>query len=199
MTEYDFTSIEKDALAAYAGSLDRIIWDLSQAENALGGDQIDFADVIHAAAHLRLVIENMVFSSLITSRQLLLEAQANLAKKRDMGDTRKLVRGVYSRYWPEGQLPNPGVGGPVLIPNPHALKEDEYSLAWGRMSEILHGRSPYVQSKREPQDHLGYQRELVKQLHGTLDFHFLYYPNNEILYGRIANGKPEAQVLRVGG
>nr|EEI15198.1 hypothetical protein HMPREF0276_0554 [Corynebacterium accolens ATCC 49725] len=50
-----FSFVESGTISAYQMTYDRIFWDLDHALSELAGPQIDFANLIHAAAHLRLV------------------------------------------------------------------------------------------------------------------------------------------------
>ena len=197
MDDFPFKSIERAALTAYSFSLDRIKWDLVQADTALSGSTTDYADLVHAAAHLRLVIENTVFASLFSNRRLLLDAEHNLKAKRDMGETRKLIRRVTPRYWPQGVCAPGILGGAALEPHPDSLAEDAYTKAWGRLSALLHGRNPYLQCRCEPDEIHAWELDLAKQLHATLDYHFIYLPENEILYARVASDPIAIQMLKV--
>jgi hypothetical protein len=196
---FPFKHIEEGALQAYKWSLNRIKWDLEHADSELSGDAIDFSNLIHAAAHLRLVIENTVFVGLFSNRQLLLEAEKNLSAKRDMGDTRKLIRKVNPHYWPRGQRPpENGDTKVALEPHPDALGEDEYSREWGNLSRLLHGQNPYLVKTETPSEVLESQLRLSERLHATLDFHFIYLPSGEILYGRIIGESEQVQMLQTG-
>jgi len=198
--DFPFKSIERAALTAYSFSLDRIKWDLAKADKALSGPDTDYADLIHAAAHLRLVIENTVFASLFTNRALLLEAERKLTAKRDMGETRKLIRGINPHYWPKGvRPPSASVSNMAMEPHPDALAESDYPKAWGRLSAVLHGRNPYLLAQAEPDGTHEFELELAEQLHATLDYHFIYLPENEILYARIIEERVQIQMLKVSG
>lgn len=195
--DFPFKQIEEGAIQAYRWSLNRIKWDLEHADLELSGATVDFANLIHAAAHLRLVIENTVFAALFSNRQLLLHAEKNLAAKRDMGDTRKLIRQINPHYWPRGQ--RPPLSSEIeaaLEPHPDALGEDEYSREWGNLSRLLHGRNPYLPERETPSELHESQLRLAERLHATLDFHFIYLPNGEILYGRITGESEQVQMLQ---
>lgn len=198
MDDFPFKSIERAALSAYSFSLDRIKWDLDQADKALSGPPTDYADLIHAAAHLRLVIENTVFASLFSNRQLLLDAERSLTAKRDMGETRKLIRQINPHYWPRGVCAQGMAGGsPALEWHPDSLAEDAYPQAWGQLSTLLHGRNPYRQSKSKPDEIHAWELDLANRLHATLDYHFVYLPENEILYARVASDPIVIQMLTI--
>ena len=95
-----FENIETGTPVLYRWIYDRIFWDLDHAEVELTGSRVDFANLIHAAAHLRLVLERVVTASFAASKRLFDKAQKKMESAKDFGEMRKRLKELNPNYWP---------------------------------------------------------------------------------------------------
>ena len=173
---HGFGTLETGIVAIYGALYDRIFWDLELAEEQLGGSRIDYADLIHAAAHLRLVIEQVALASFVASHRLISTAGIAISNSRDFDRARKTLRKPNPHYWPVsfGQVERGGQVGLGVRPD-IGLREKEVGQFFGAVSEVLHAQSPYVLKKVKPtpDQHLEQYQELTTKLRVLLDEHII--------------------------
>ena len=181
-----FEALETGTVAIYGTLYDRIFWDLDHAHDQLSGPKVDFADLIHSAAHLRLVIEQITMASFVASHTLVSQANVAVSNSRNFDSARKILRRLNPHYWPasfgrvthgdrEGLGVRPGVG----------LKEAEIGRYFGLLSEVLHAQTPYVLNKRRrpSEEYLSEYRTLEEKLSLLLESHIVQMADQtEYLY-----------------
>ena len=99
-----------------------------------------------AALHLRMVLELIVLSSLITNRAAI-ESVATALHRKDHKEARKLAKRANPDYWPDPskqvELPSPAPVKFRLEPIDRPIvQEHEWGREIGRTSECLHARNP---------------------------------------------------------
>lgn len=195
-----FGVLETGTVVAYGALYHRIFWDLEQAETELGGPRIDYANLIHAAAHLRLVIEQVTMASFVASHTLISEAGTAVSNSRQFDSARKVLKKLNPHYWPVafGVVTHNGSSGLGVRPEV-GLQESEIGRYFGSVSEVLHAQSPYVLKKRrpEPDEHHAIYRELAIELRTLLDEHVVQLAGHpEYLRFRHLDGENRVEAIR---
>lgn len=166
-----FSSLESGILVAYRNLYERIFWDLEQASTSLDSESCDFADLIHAAAHLRLTLEEVTIASFVANHALLARARTSVRNANDFDSARKALRKLNPHYWPVSFGPvthgsNQGLGVRQL-----GLAEGDIGPCFGVTSELLHAANPYRARKRSPEEYLAELRSLRERLQSRLESH----------------------------
>lgn len=195
-----FARVETGTIALYRSHYDRIFWDLDHAASELAGPQIDYANLIHAAAHLRLVIEAVVMASFTASRALFLEADRSMQGAKDFGQMVKAVKQLNPHYWPTSLGPIEGstkVGVRATV----GISEAEVGRHFGTVSELLHIHNPFAKQKPGPDKYLVRLRDLVEGLQDLLCSHIVQLAQSpECLYlRRSEDGRISAQAFITDG
>lgn len=99
------------------------------------------------ALQVRLSLEQIVLSTLVSNRPEVAAIASAFAKK-DVSEVRRLVKKVNPRYWPipfEFRKVEEGRGGfwKMEKPSEPYLREDEWGKAYGYCSTLLHATNPY--------------------------------------------------------
>lgn len=194
-----FELLETGTVAIYRSLYNRIFWDLDHAAAELGGPQIDFANLIHAAAHLRLVLERVTTASFVASYELFKKAQQNIETAKDFGEMRKRVRSLNPHYWPSafGPVEHDGKNGLGVLKDV-GLDESEVGRNFGTVSRFLHAPNPFRQKGGSPDDDLMKLQELVEGLQKLLPFHIVQMADSsEFLYlRRFPNGEIQVEAIK---
>ena len=148
-----FENIETGTPVLYRWIYDRIFWDLDHAEVELTGSRVDFANLIHAAAHLRLVLERVVTASFAASKRLFDKAQKKMESAKDFGEMRKRLKELNPNYWPcsFGYVTHDGTVGQGVRPEV-GLQESEVGRSFGLVSAILHAPNPFKKNETSPEE-----------------------------------------------
>ena len=194
-----FELLETGTVAIYRSMYDRIFWDLDHAAAELEGPQIDFASLIHAAAHLRLVLERVITASFVASYELFKKAQQNIETAKDFGEMRKRVRSLNQHYWPSAFGPVEHDGKNMMgVLKDVGLDESEVGRNFGTVSRLLHAPNPFRQKESSPDDDLMKLQELVEGLQKLLNFHVVQMAGScEFLYlRRFPDGEIRVQAIK---
>lgn len=181
-----FEALETGTVAIYRTLYDRIFWDLEHAHDQLCGPEMDFADLIHSAAHLRLVIEQVTMASFVASHTLVAQANVAVSNCRNFDSARKILQRLNPHYWPAsfGQVTygdRQGLG----VRSGVGLQEAEIGRYFGLLSEVLHAQTPYVIKKRRrpPEEYMSEYRTLEEKLSILLESHIVQMADQaEYLY-----------------
>ena len=194
---YDY--LETGIVGLYQSIYDRVFWDLDHAELELQGPRIDFANLIHAAAHLRLVLERVATASFVASYELFKEAEQNVQGAKDFGEMRKRVRALNQHYWPSAFGPveyggNKGLG----VISDKGLSESDVGRSFGVVSRLLHAPNPFRKKTSTPDDDLLKLQDLVQNLRDLLTFHVVQIADSsEFLYlRRSPDGEIRVQAVK---
>lgn len=196
-----FSFVESGTISAYQMTYDRIFWDLDHALSELAGPQIDFANLIHAAAHLRLVLERVTTASFIAAYNIFLEAQENVTKAKDFGEVRKKLKKLNSNYWPVafGQVTHDGNTGLGVLPNV-GVQETDVGRIWGNLSGILHAPNPFKEKTFTPDLDFTMLKDLASDLEDLLRSHIVQLADSsEVFYlRRLPDGEIAVQAFKTG-
>ena len=196
-----FSFVESGTISAYQMTYDRIFWDLDHALSELAGPQIDFANLIHAAAHLRLVLERVTTASFIAAYNIFLEAQENVTKAKDFGEVRKKLKKLNSNYWPVafGQVTHDGNTGLGVLPNV-GVQETDVGRIWGNLSGILHAPNPFKEKTSTPDLDFTMLKDLASDLEDLLRSHIVQLADSsEVFYlRRLPDGEIAVQAFKTG-
>lgn len=194
-----FDFVESEPVAAYQKTYDRIFWDLDHAELELTGSYVDYANLIHAATHLRLVLERVITASFIASYTIFQEAQESVMTAKNFGEMRKKLKKLNSNYWPVafGQMTHNGQTLLGVKPDV-GVQESEVGRFWGQLSGILHAPNPFKVKTHSPDQDFVMLKDLVSQLKELLDSHIVQLADSsETFYlRRLPNRKIFFQVFR---
>lgn len=196
-----FSFVESGTISAYQMTYDRIFWDLDHALSELAGPQIDFANLIHAATHLRLVLERVTTASFIAAYNIFLEAQENVTKAKDFGEVRKKLKKLNSNYWPVafGQVTHDGNTGLGVLPNV-GVQETDVGRIWGNLSGILHAPNPFKEKTSTPDLDFTMLKDLASDLEDLLRSHIVQLADSsEVFYlRRLPDGEIAVQAFKTG-
>lgn len=171
MPEREFRGIEEPDRIVYAGVMEQIkdrVARVGALEKSLSHPALTYC-----ALELRLAIEEVVLSSLITSRQAL-NRTADALRSKDMAAARKLATAANPDYWPRGTEPvTKPDGGTEFVDRTDVLTEERYLKTWGRLSTLLHGRSPYAPGL-DLGDEARFVRDTRDRLVNTLNHHVVH-------------------------
>lgn len=194
-----FDNIETGTPVLYRWIYDRIFWDLDHAEAELAGSRVDFANLIHAAAHLRLVLERVVTASFAASHRLFDKAQKKMESAKDFGEMRKRLRELNPNYWPcsfgyvvhDGNL---GQGVRLEV----GLQEIEVGRSFGLVSAILHAPNPFKEKKTLPEENFEALKALSLNLRELLESHIVQLADSSefLLLQRDNNGEIRVQGIK---
>lgn len=194
-----FSFVESGTIAAYQMTYDRIFWDLDHALSELAGRQVDFANLIHAAAHLRLVLERVTTASFIAAYNIFLEAQESVTTAKDFGEVRKKLKKLNSNYWPVafGQVTHDGNTGLGVLPNV-GVQETEVGRIWGNLSGILHATNPFKEKTSTPDQDFTMLKDLAFDLEDLLRSHIVQLADSsEVFYlRRLPDGEIAVQAFK---
>lgn len=140
----------------------------------------DERDAVYAAIQLRLAIEEVAVASFVGNRPLLENLNMNLAKV-SWKTSRSQLKQLNSRYWPEGirQIRHED-GSFEWASVEDAIPESEVPEIWGKLSSLLHARSPFTDPTDWPRA-IQYQKTLVKRLISTFNEHILHLHDSDLL------------------
>lgn len=171
-----FELIETGTVAIYRSLYGRIFWDLDHADRELRGESIDYANLIHAAAHLRLVIEQVTIASFVASHKFVAQAERSVRAADNFDKARKTLKKLNPNYWPVafGEITRNGATALGVQPG-MGLAEEEIGRYFGTVSEVLHAQSPYVQSRAKagPDAHYVQYSELSEKLRSLVTSHIV--------------------------
>ena len=192
-----FMNVETGTVAIYRNLYERIFWDLNEAETELSGEHIDFASLIHAAAHLRLVIEGVTAASFTANHVLFAKVNQKMQGAKNFDAMRKAVRNLNKHYWPRafGVVEHGGQTGLGVLSDT-GLAEGEIGRYFGTVSELLHVRNPFAKP-RTPEDYLEQLLSLTEKFRDLLDGHLVQLADSsEYLYLRNIDGEIKVQAFR---
>ena len=139
-------------------------------------------DLERAALHLRIVLELIVLSSLVT-RQADFELVAGALDKKDAGEARKLAKAANAKYWPEpaDQRVDAAHEFTLLAAPEGWLRESDWGRQYGYVSSLLHAKNPFDSrwDGEKVQEKLWL---LVDGLVSLLDHHVIELPGGEYLF-----------------
>lgn len=183
----EFRSLSVNEMQLYAHQMERVKLRINEAATLMR-DRKDERALVYSAAQLRLAIEEVVFSSLVSNQRALAEAQASLDANRDMGGTRKLVSRVNPEYWPRGVTQVTKVDGVTeWLNRDDGLSKKKYPQAWGRLSRLLHARNPFLAPLNLKEEGKLIER-LIGQLRATLNEHIIKMADvDELLNCQVGN------------
>ena len=194
-----FENIETGTPVLYRWIYDRIFWDLDHAEVELTGSRVDFANLIHAAAHLRLVLERVVTASFAASKRLFDKAQKKMESAKDFGEMRKRLKELNPNYWPcsFGYVTHDGTVGQGVRPEV-GLQESEVGRSFGLVSAILHAPNPFKKNETSPEENFEALRALCLFLRELLESHVVQraYSSEFLLLRRDGNGESRVQNIK---
>ena len=187
-----FEALETGTVEIYRTLYDRIFWDLDHARNQLSGPKIDFANLIHSAAHLRLVIEQITMASFVASHTLVSQANVAVSNSRNFDSARKILQRLNPHYWPAsfGQVTHGDREG-LGVRSGVGLREAEIGRYFGLLSEVLHAQTSYLLNKRRrpPEEYLSEYRTLEDKLSLLLESHIVQVANQAAYLYLTRNGK----------
>jgi hypothetical protein len=147
-----------------------------------------------AAGQIRLVLETVMLSSVITNRGVL-ERAAAAFKRADHNKAWKLVKKVNPEYWPEPTKQTPeGKGryrwGPVIN---GFLREGDYHQTWGIVSEWLHARNPYAELP-DPSEAVDELRAIIQSIIRLLEHHSVQLVDRDFVLNCLMHGSEDGLV-----
>ncbi|TRX47091.1 hypothetical protein FNY88_10950 [Corynebacterium guaraldiae] len=194
-----FAFVESGIVAFYQKTYERIFWDLDHAESELSGNRIDFANLIHCAAHLRLVLERVTTASFIASYSLFEEAQQSVTAAKDFGEVRKKLKRLNSHYWPVafGEVAYQGRTGLGVMPDT-GFQEEMLGKTWGDLSSLLHAPNPFKATPSDPEETLEMLSQLTSSLKLLLQSHIVQLAeSNEFFYlRRLSRNEIRVQAIK---
>lgn len=194
-----FSFVESGTVALYRTTYDRVFWDLDHAAAELAGPRVDFANLIHAAAHLRLVLERVTTASFIASYNIFQEAQESVTSAKDFGEVRKKLNRLNRNYWPVafGQVTCRDRTGLGVLPDV-GVPEEEVGRIWGALSRILHAPNPFKSKTTTPDQDFTMLKGLVSELQKLLNSHIVQLADScEVFYlRRFDGGRIVVQAIR---
>jgi hypothetical protein len=139
-------------------------------------------EIEHAALNLRMVLELVVLSSLVTNRSAI-EAVASALHRKDAAEARKLAKRANPGYWPvpvkqvelSEKAPRQFRLEPVDRPY---VRENEWGREFGRTSALLHSRNP-LEPARDITVAANELRDLAQRLITLLDHHEIHLADRE--------------------
>lgn len=132
-----------DDRTLYARQMERVKLRIEEASTLVQAGH-DERSVLYAAAQLRIAIEEVAFASLVGNRRAMEEAERT-TKSKDWETVRKSLRMVNPGYWPRGiEQVRKNDGKIEWVDAVGGLKEHECGRARGRLSGLLHARSPWL-------------------------------------------------------
>lgn len=181
-----FDNLESGTPVIYRWIYDRIFWDLDYAQRELAGSEVDFANLIHAAAHLRLVLERVVTASFAASHVLFNQASLEVGTAKDFGDMRKRLKKLNPNYWPSafGEVEYDGVVG-LGVRAGVGVAEADVGRQFGLVSALLHAPNPFKKDKTPPGETFDQLKLLTSNLLEMLPCHIVQLAGSpEFLYLR---------------
>ncbi|MCB5275905.1 hypothetical protein BJG92_03459 [Arthrobacter sp. SO5] len=171
MTE--FASLTSDDFELYAGQMEQIKARIKAAAGFFEPPNV-YPSVEAGLLQLRLALETLVLSSLVTNRKAV-EAVSTAFAKKEHKDAFKLAKELNPAFWPVPCTQIHDDDGEVIemraIAGGH-LTEDEYLPTWGRLSAWLHATNPF-QTMPEPSVGATYGIQVARKLVVLLDHHYL--------------------------
>ncbi|MFF1828971.1 hypothetical protein [Paenarthrobacter sp. NPDC058040] len=196
MTE--FVSLSSADGELYADQMERIKARIDAALEFLQQPPV-YASVESGLLQLRLALEMVALSSLVTNRKAV-EAVSTAFAKKEHNDALKLVRQLNPEFWPVPftRIPN-DTGEPIEMRalTSGYLTEDEYLPTWGRLSAWLHASNPY-QSMPEPSEGAAFGLQVADKLIALLNQHYLYLLERGEGVACIMNESTSGRVLVTG-
>lgn len=195
-----FNLLESGSPAIYRSLYERIFWDLDLAYEELSGERISYANIIHAAAHLRLVIEGIAIASFVASHNLVSEAGYSIRNASNYDSARKTLKKLNPNFWPVsfGPVVHEGQQGSGVRPGV-GLHEGEVGRYFGSVSEVLHAQTPYVEKKKRPapEEYLQQYLDLHEKLNALISSHIVQLADSpEYLYLHRSAGEIRVQAFR---
>lgn len=193
-----FNQLETGTVEIYGSMFERISWDLKQADHILHAKNLNYADLIHAAAHLRLTIESTVYASFVANHAKLAEVNKVMSSTKTMAQAQKILKDLNPDYWPYGVEDSFENGERLVVPVKNGLREEEIGEYYGKLSEVLHARNPARKKPRNPEQYLETYKELSFKLVRTLANHMTHLADSsERLYARIFENPVKIQGIKV--
>lgn len=171
MTE--FASLTSDDFELYAGQMEQVKARINAALDFLQPPSV-YPSVEAGLLQLRLALETLVLSSLVTNRKAVEAVSAAFARK-EHKDAFKLARQLNPKFWPVPctQIHDEkGVVTEMRAISSGYLTEEEYLPTWGRLSAWLHATNPF-QTMPAPTDGMAYGLQVAQKLIILLDHHYL--------------------------
>ncbi len=167
----------------YCAAMEQIKVRIAAAEHSLG-QGIVHPNVESACLQVRLSLETLMLSSLLTNREAVAALSSAYAKK-DHDAALKLVRNVNVNFWPRPSTQHPSTNGGLLRlewVETGFLREEDYSTTWGALSEWCHATNPY-RSERDLAAGAALVRDVATRLVILLNHHHrtLVDPNFEVI------------------
>lgn len=136
------------------------------------------------ALQVRMTLEHIVLSTLVTNRPAAATIVAAFAKKK-ASEVHGLIKRINSRYWPipfDWSGPEDSNGGTwtMVEPSEPYLREEEWGRAYGYCSRLLHATNPYeylttTESRSEShRAHIGQLKEYSHKIERLLKNHQIY-------------------------
>lgn len=167
----DLSAFDSDEVERYARILAEIKWRMLEVEKLelpLSTHSIEIA-----CLHLRIVLEHIVFSSLVANHHAVQEI-ATAFDRSDVGRVRKLVRRVNENYWPRPVRQLRGTDGKITLEHSTGsfLAEADWGPAYGMLSAALHARNPFG-GRLDPDQYRQQLHTLHAGIVGLLENHLL--------------------------
>lgn len=167
----------------YLAHMERIKLRIEEARRLLQKSRFNERDTLYAALQLRIAIEETACASLIANRTAFDDAQRAFRLKK-FKDVQKALSSLNSAYWPEAIKdadPDPKTGKPTKWePVDGALTGAAWMRIWGELSELLHMRNPWLDSRDIGSDHQ-FVKKVTGKLVTTLNAHVTKLPGGKYL------------------
>jgi len=123
---------------------------------------------------LRLALETLVLSSLVSNRKAVQSVAAAFTRKKH-DEAFHLAKQLNPAFWPVPCEQVMGENGGLTQMRPVTsgyLTQEEYLPTWGRLSAWLHATNPF-QEMPEPAEGAAYGMDVARKLIVLLDHHYL--------------------------
>jgi hypothetical protein len=140
----NFKSLTGEDMSLYAAQMEQVKARIDAASHFLQQPKT-YPSVEAGLLQLRMALETIALSSLITNRRAV-EAVSTAFSKKDHGDALKIVREVNPKFWPvpieDGYDAKRGLRTMEPIGSGY-LSETDYLPTWGRLSAWMHATNPF--------------------------------------------------------
>ncbi|WP_324644168.1 hypothetical protein [Pseudarthrobacter sp. LT1] len=165
------TSLTPEDFTLYADQMEKIKARIDAAAMFLQPPHV-YPSVEAGLLQLRLALEALALSSLVTNRKAVATVSAAFMKK-DHAGALKLVKRVNADYYPlpsEQTLDESGRAVAMREITEGFLTEGEYLPVWGRLSEWMHARNPF-QIMPDPAEGAAFGEDVIGKLVALLNHH----------------------------
>ena len=157
----------------YEAHMERIKLRVNEARGLLYKKPADERHTLYAALQLRIAIEETACASLMANRPSFEDAEKAFRLKR-FEEVQKTLKSLNPSYWPKAVKetpPDPKTGVVANFePVEDALTDAEWMQIWGKLSPMLHMRSPWLPKRDRQKDHQ-FVRAALGKLVITLNSH----------------------------